>query len=84
MREFVGLLTLHRDHPMETLQRTVKQALELGAAHLEGVHLCLRQLLSPEAALPKLKVDHPRLIVVSHQSVQLEQYNGLPRPQASG
>lgn len=77
VREFVAILKLHHDHPADTVQRAVKQALELGAAHLEGVQLCLRQLLSPQATLPALNVDHPQLIAVGKQPVRLEQYNRL-------
>jgi transposase len=77
VREFVAILKLHRDHPADTIQRAVKQALELGAAHLEGVQLCLHQLLSPQATLPALNLDHPKLIAVGQQPVRLEQYNQL-------
>jgi transposase len=77
VREFVSILKLHRDHPAEMVDRAVKQALDLGAAHLDGVQLCLRQLLSPQQSLPTLALDHPKLVAVGGQPIRLEQYNQL-------
>jgi len=77
VREFVAILKLHRDHPTDMVDRAVKQALDLGAAHLDGVQLCLRQLLSPQECPPALILDHPRLAAVGYQPVRLEQYNQL-------
>ena len=77
VREFVAILKLHRDHPADMVNRAVKQALDLGAAHLDGVQLCLRQLLSPQESPPALAVDHPKLASVGYQPVYLEQYNQL-------
>jgi len=77
VREFVAILKLHRDHPAEMVDRAVKQALDLGAAHLDGVQLCLRQLLSPQESPPALVLDHPKLVAVGSQPIRLEQYNQL-------
>lgn len=77
VREFVAILKLHRDHPTEMVHRAVKQALDLGAAHLDGVQLCLRQLLSPQESPPVLVLDHPKLATVGGQPIRLEQYNQL-------
>ena len=77
VREFVAILKLHRDHPADMVNRAVKQALDLGAARLDGVQLCLRQLLSPQEAPPALALDHPKLASVGYQPVYLEQYNQL-------
>ena len=77
VREFVAILKLHRDHPTDMVDRAVKQALDLGAAHLDGVLLCLRQLLSPQESPPALVLDHPKLAAVGYQPVRLEQYNQL-------
>ena len=77
VREFVAILKLHRDHPAEMVDRAVKQALDLGAAHLDGVQLCLRQILSPHESPPALVLDHPKLAAVGYQPVHLEQYNQL-------
>jgi hypothetical protein len=77
VREFVAILKLHHDHPADMVNRAVKQALDLGAAHLDGVQLCLRQLLSPQECPPALVLDHPKLASVGYQPVYLEQYNQL-------
>jgi hypothetical protein len=77
VREFVAILKLHRDHPADMVDRAVKQALDLGAAHLDGVQLCLRQLLSPQESPPALVLNHPKLAAVGYQPVRLEQYNQL-------
>jgi len=77
VREFVAILKLHRNHPAEMVNRAVKQALDSGAAHLDGVQLCLRQILSPQESPPALVLDHPKLAAVGYQPVRLEQYNQL-------
>lgn len=77
VREFVAILKLHRDHPADMVDRAVKQALDLGAAHLDGVKLCLRQMLSPPESPPALVLDHPKLVAVGSQPIHLEQYNQL-------
>jgi len=77
VREFIAVLKLHRTNPPETVNRAVQQALELGAAHLDGVQLCLRQLLAPQELLPALTLAHPKFSSVGNQPVHLEQYNRL-------
>jgi len=77
VREFIAVLKLHRTNPPETVNRAVQQALELGAAHLDGIQLCLRQLLAPQELLSALTLSHPKLSSVGNQPVHLEQYNRL-------
>jgi hypothetical protein len=77
IREFIAILKLHRTNPPETVDRAVQQALKLGAAHLDGVQLCLRQLVSPQTMPSSLSLAHPKLTSVGNQPVQLEQYNQL-------
>ncbi len=77
IREFIAVLKLHRSFPEEVVHRAVWQALEMGAAHLDGVQLCLRQLVSPNKVLPSLELTHPTLTSVGNQPVHLEQYNQL-------
>jgi transposase len=77
IREFIAILKLHRNYPEETVHRAVQQALEMGAAHLDGVQLCLRQLVSPREIPPSLELSHPQLASVGNQPVHLEQYNRL-------
>jgi len=77
VREFIAILKLHRTNPPEAVNRAVQQALELGAAHLDGVQLCLRQLVAPQELPPARTLTHPQLAAVGHQPVYLEQYNQL-------
>jgi len=77
VREFIAILKLHRNHPQEVVHQAVRQALEMGAPHLDGVQLCLRQLLAPTCPLPQLELIHPKLAAVGNQPVFLEQYNQL-------
>lgn len=77
IREFIAILKLHGDYSPEMVDRAVHQALELGAAHLDGVQLCLRQLVSPQDVPPLLALTHPRLAMVGYQPVDLKQYNQL-------
>jgi hypothetical protein len=77
IREFIAILKLHRTNPPETVERAVQQALKLGAAHLDGVQLCLRQLVSPQEIPSSLPLVHPNLTSVGNQPVHLEQYNQL-------
>jgi len=77
VREFIAILKLHRTNPPEAVNRAVQQALALGAAHLDGVQLCLRQLVAPQELPPALTLTHPQLAAVGNQPVYLEQYNQL-------
>ena len=77
IREFIAILKLHRSYPEEVVNQAVHQALEMGAAHLDGVQLCLRQLVSPQALPPALDLAHSRLATVGNQPIHLEQYNQL-------
>jgi len=77
IREFIAVLKLHRSFPEEVVHQAVRQALEMGAAHLDGVQLCLRQLVSPNKIPPSLELTHPTLASVGNQPVHLEQYNRL-------
>lgn len=77
VREFVAILKLHGAHPADMVDRAVKQALDLGAAHLDGVQLCLRQILFPQESPPALVLNHPKLVAVGYQPIRLEQYNQL-------
>jgi hypothetical protein len=78
LREFLSILALHKEHTPERLVQAIQAALALGAVHLDGVQLCLRQL-SSEPALP-VALDlrgHDRLAGIGEQPVNLGQYNTL-------
>jgi hypothetical protein len=77
IREFIAVLKLHCSYPEEVVHRAVRQALEIGAAHLDGVQLCLRQLVSPRELPPSLDLARSTLATVGNQPVRLEQYNQL-------
>lgn len=77
IREFVAVLKLHQEYPAEQVEKAVRQALAMGAAHLDGVRLCLRQLQSvPETPIP-LELSRPELAAMGRQPIRLEQYNQL-------
>ncbi|MFQ6101920.1 MAG: hypothetical protein ACE5OS_11905 [Anaerolineae bacterium] len=45
VREFVRILKLHQNYPADLVTQAVEQALAYGCAHVDGVKLCLHQLL---------------------------------------
>ena len=79
VREFIAILKLHQDYPAAWVEQAVCQALELGAAHLDGVRLCLRQ--SQAAQLPAQLELHlaPHLAEIGTQAIDLSQYDRLGR-----
>jgi len=77
VREFIAILKLHQDHPAKQIEQAVHWAIELGAAHLDGVKLCL-SLLQEEEAAPSLDLsEHPHLKNFGCQPVDLRQYDLL-------
>jgi len=78
VREFVAVLKLHQSYPGEAVAQAVKQALELGTDHLDGVQLCLRQILGSEILPGSMDMEsYPDFAGVGNQPVNLEQYNQL-------
>lgn len=78
VREFIAILKLHQDYPAKKVEQAVHQALELGAAHLDGVRLCLRQLQEDGTALSGLDLSgYPQLAGFGNQPVDLSQYDRL-------
>jgi len=62
VREFVRILRLHEQYPAGLVEQAVRQALEYGCIHADGVALCLRQMQQPGAMMPALDLAaHPRL-----------------------
>jgi transposase len=78
VREFIAILKLHQVYPAQQVAQAIRAALELGAAHLDGVQMCLRESqpqlfsLASQAWLPR-----PELAEIGCQPVNLEQYNQL-------
>ncbi len=78
VRQFIGILRLHQQHPPELIAQAVEQALQYHCAHPDGVQLCLRQLLHPEPVVPTLDLsDQPKLAQVGQQALSLNNYNQL-------
>lgn len=78
LREFLDILALHKAHPAELIAQAIQTALKLGAVHLDGVQLCLRQLMADQAQpLPLDLSGHDRLAGIGQQPVDLGQYDTL-------
>jgi len=78
VREFVRILNLHREHPVEQVQQAVEQALAYGCPHADGVMLCLRQLTASEPLVLSLDLsDHPELLAVATEAPDLDCYDRL-------
>lgn len=78
VREFIGVLKLHREHPAQLVEQAVNQALAYGCPHLEGVRLCLHTLQHPEAPHPPVDLSaHPELAAVAQQPPDVRCYDQL-------
>jgi transposase len=78
VKEFIAVLKLHRDHPAAQIEQAVHAALELGAANLDGVMLCLRQLQHPQPQPAQLEAERfANLTVFGNQPINLQQYDQL-------
>jgi len=78
VREFLEILKLHQEHPEKQVEQAIEMALALGAAHLDGIQLCLRQLLQPKEQPSPLDLSfYPELVGVGNQPVELGQYDRL-------
>ncbi len=85
VRQFIRVLQLHQHYPAELIEQAVSQALAYHCPHADGVELCLRQLLQPEAAPISLDVSHnPKLQGVGQQPVSLKSYNQLLKGGSNG
>jgi len=78
VQEFVRILRLHEEHPAELIVQAVEQALAYGCAHLDGVKLCLRQLVEPESLMSAIDLSAwPELVEVGNQALDLSRYDEL-------
>lgn len=78
VRQFIAVLQLHQLHPAELVHQAVTQALAHHCPHLDGVQLCLRQLLQPDPTPVTLDLsEHPKLVMVGQQPLRLEHYDHL-------
>ena len=87
VKEFVRILQLHQDYPVQLVERAVGQALSYGCVHFDGVTHCLRQLTTPDTGLTVLAgldlvglADHPHLQAIGNigsQPIDLRRYEQL-------
>jgi transposase len=78
IREFIRVLSLHRDYPAHLIEQAVSQSLTYHCAHADGVKLCLDQLLHPEPTFSSLDLsDRPRLVAIGSQAIDLTRYDQL-------
>lgn len=78
VREFIAILKLHQEYPSRLVEQAVRMAIELGAAHLDGVRLCLRQLEEGQTLPTPLELNIlPQLAALGSQPVDLRQYDRL-------
>jgi transposase len=78
VKEFIAVLKLYRDHPADQVEQAVHAALELGAASLDGVWLCLRQLQNPQPQMARLETEQmANLNTFGNQPLNLQQYDQL-------
>ena len=78
LRSFIQILKLHQSYPASLIEAAIDQALQFGCLHVEGVRLCLHQLLHPEQAHPRLDLtEQPRLAEVGAQPISLDAYEHL-------
>jgi transposase len=77
LREFVRILQLHGQYPAALIEQAIAQALTYGCVHLDGVRLCLHQLLQPELP-PALDLSaQPHLQTIGNQPLDLRRYERL-------
>lgn len=78
VREFVRILRLHEEHPDWAVEKAVRQAVEIGCTHHDGVQLCLRQILEPESMSQSLDMlAYPQLAAIGQQPLDLTLYDSL-------
>jgi len=78
VKEFVRILRLHQEHPAQLIEQAVKQALDYGCLHADGVFHCLHALEQPQLELPVLDLSQkPHLAELGTQPIELQQYDQL-------
>jgi hypothetical protein len=78
VREFVLILGLLRQQPAELVEAAIRDALQFGCVHLDGVKLCLQQRLQPSRPVAPLDLQQrPLLQRVGTQPLNLRGYDEL-------
>jgi transposase len=77
IREFVRILKLHQDYPAQLVEQAVTQALAYGCLHLDGVKLCLRQLMDPVLTVAALDLTAQPQLGIALELPDLQCYDRL-------
>jgi transposase len=77
IREFICVLKLHQEYPAAQVEQAIHRALEMGAAHLDGVRMYLHPTPDVSNAPIALVLSRPELAAFGSQPIYLEQYNQL-------
>jgi hypothetical protein len=78
VREFVLILGLLRQQPAELVEAAIRDALQFGCVHLDGVKLCLQQRLQPARPVAVLDLQQqPHLQPLGLQPLNLQCYDEL-------
>jgi len=85
IREFVRILKLLKQHPIEEVEEAMDLALTYGCVHYDGVQLCLRQVQHPEVCPAALDLaQQPHLQAAGTQTINLREYEQLLSADAGG
>lgn len=77
LRAFVRILKLHQEYPAQLVEQAVTQALAFGCLHLDGVKLCLRQLMQPELTVAALDLSAQPQLGIAIELPDLRRYDQL-------
>jgi hypothetical protein len=78
VREFVRILALHKQHPVQLVEQAVGQALHYGCIHFEGVRQCLHQITTPSLPAHILDLsERPNLAEVARHLPDTRCYEQL-------
>ena len=80
IRQFIRILQLHREYPVEQMEAAIRDAISFGCPHLDGVRLCLHQQLNPGRQAQPLSagnLSRPELAAIGQHAPDLTQYNQL-------
>lgn len=78
LREFIAILKLHREHPVQKVEQAIRACLKQGAPHLDSIRLWLRSDRDHDpVASPLDLAGRPKLQGVGEQPLRLTQYDRL-------
>ena len=78
IREFIGVLQLHQQHPAHLIEAAIRMAMEQNLLHLAGVRYCLNGLLHPAPVRLSLELTtYPQLREMGGQPIDATRYDRL-------